>query len=110
MYWTVQSNAAPANTDATFTVNGVSGQRTYIHSVLASYSAAPAGGRLTIRGKRSDRVIDLDITAAGATPLAIDPNGIPFDVGEDVELRLFAAGAAVVGKINAVVRRQSINE
>lgn len=110
MYYAVQSNAAAANTDAVVTVKGVAGQRPWISNVVVSYNGAPTAGRLTIKGLRSDRIFDVDITAAGPVPLGLDDGGIPYDVGEDVELRLFAAGAAVVGKVNCVVRRVSINE
>jgi hypothetical protein len=93
----------PVNTAATFTVTHKPGRSVSFHSLAFSYSAAPAAGRLTIVGTRSGKSWDLDVTASGVFAFLFSANGLMFEVGEDVTVTLAAAGAAVVGKVNANV-------
>lgn len=94
------SRANAVNTVTSVTVKGREGLRTCIDNVVVSYSAAPAGGNLTLIGQSSNRALDVDITAAGPTVIAPADKSFQFAVGEDVVATLAAAGAAVVGKVN----------
>lgn len=95
---------APANTNAVLTVKGQLGKSICLYHIIASYNAAPTGGRLQIVGSESGWQYDVDITAAGPTPSIGIGDGLEFQVGEDVVLTLAAAGAAVTGKINCAAK------
>lgn len=91
--------AAPAaNTAATVTFAAAAGKRHIVEFIGWSYSAAPTGGRLTVKDGATDVVLDLDVTAAG--PGSISPL-IRGALGNAVEVTLAAGGAGISGKLNA---------
>jgi len=93
-----------ANTAVSVTVRGKIGQRVVLDALAWSYSAAPAGGRISAVGVTSSRGVSLDVTVAGADSLPLGRYGIPFDAGEDVLITLAPGGAAVVGSVSVVAR------
>ncbi len=88
-----------ANTLAQVQFGAVTGKRHHLTQVAWSYSAAPTGGRLTVEDGAAV-VFDLDITAAGPGHIAF-PNPLRGEVGQALTVKLAAAGASVVGKVNA---------
>lgn len=98
-YRAASSGPSAANAAATLTVPPRGGARIAIGYLAVSYSAAPAGGRLTITDSDVPKH-DMDITTAGPTLPNLPGGGLVFEAGQAVTLVLAAAGAAVVGKIN----------
>lgn len=90
---------AAANTAVVITYAAVPGFAHALHSIIASYSAAPTGGKVTIEDGAGTTVFEADITAAG-------PTTIPFPVGlmgtknTALVITLAAGAGAVVGKLN----------
>lgn len=80
------------------------GTRWVVHSVMASYSAAPTGGRLTITGLVGSLTFDLDLIQVG--PLLLFG---PFvGITETAVVITLASGAgAVVGKLNAIITEEA---
>lgn len=68
--------------------------------IVYSYSGTPTGGRLRIKDLTTGDVVqDFDISATGKDFLFF-PKAIAFKPGSAIEVRLFAAGTGVVGKLN----------
>lgn len=90
---------AAANTAVVQTYTAETGRQHVLAAVLASYSAAPTGGRLTIEDAAGNVVFDADIIAGGLTPFYFDPPlaGSP---GAALIITLAAGGGSVVGKLN----------
>lgn len=88
-----------ANVDAVATVRGRIGQHISVRSTAFSYNAAPTAGRLRILGLTSGWNVDVDVIAGGPDLIDFGESGVTFQMGEDVEGRIFAAGAAVTGKV-----------
>ncbi len=93
-------NVPSSNTDAVLTFSAAgAGIAHLLGKIVWSYSGTPTGGRLTVKDG-SSVVLDVDVTAAG-------PGFIPFDkalkgtANTAMEVRLYAGGSGVVGKINA---------
>lgn len=93
------TSTAAADTDVVKTYAAEAGIAHLIPAIIFSYSAAPTGGRLTIEDGTGNVVFDIDITAAGAGRVAFRPL-LRGTANTDLIITLFAAGAAVVGKIN----------
>lgn len=91
------SQTAPANTAITVTLPERNGYRIGITDIVASYSAAPTAGLLTVTS--AGKVILLVDVAAGLSNLDYTPP-LADQVGEAVTLTLAAGGAAVVGFLN----------
>jgi hypothetical protein len=94
------SGPSAANTAAIVTLEHRQGARIQVGFCHVSYSAAPAGGRITIGEPGQGPKFDLDITAAGLAPISLPGDGLTFENGADVVATLAAGGAAVVGKVN----------
>lgn len=79
------------------------GTRWVVHSILASYSAAPTGGRLTISGLVGTLTLDLDLIQVGPTLI----QGPFVGIAETAVVITLASGAgAVVGKLNAIITEE----
>lgn len=68
--------------------------------VIWSYSGGTPAGRLTIKDG-SSIILDVDITASGPGYLPLDASPIRITPGNAMEVRLWAGGAGVVGKVTA---------
>jgi hypothetical protein len=68
--------------------------------VLASYSAAPTGGRLTV-SDGGTTILDVDVTAAGPTPIAL-PRPMKGSTNTTLTIALAAGGGAVVPKLTVL--------
>lgn len=110
---TIKSSLPVANTVATVTFPAVATGRWRLVAILASYSAAPTGGSLTVVGDQvplpdgsnpaAKTVVDLDVIAGGPLAVPLPPQGIQMpDAGADMIVTLAAAGAAVVGSLTVV--------
>jgi hypothetical protein len=93
------SATAAANTAVAITVTGVAGQSIRLEHLSASYSAAPAGGTLTVV-VNGVTIWQADITAAGPALPPLPPGGLLCQAGQNAVITLTAAGAAVVGRVN----------
>lgn len=99
-----------ANTLATVTFNNPGGTQPfavpvqYIQHVSWSYNAAPTGGNIVIESPAGQVIWQLHVTAAGPDGHDFEGDGLPGAPGEDVVVALAAAGAAVVGTVNAIRR------
>jgi hypothetical protein len=93
------SATAAANNAVVVTVNGVAGLTQRLAALSWSYSAAPAGGSLTVV-VNAVTVVQLDITAAGPGSLPLAQGGLICQAGQNVVVTLAAAGAAVIGRVN----------
>lgn len=94
------SGTAAANTAVTLTINGVAGQTIRITELSFSYSAAPTAGSVTVV-VNGVTILQFDITAAGPTAIPLPPGGLKCQSGQNAVITLAAAGAAVVGRLNA---------
>jgi hypothetical protein len=75
-------------------------QRWVIGWIVYSYSATPTAGRLRIKDTTTnDVILDIDVSATGKDFLWFQ-QAIRFKPGSTIEVRLFAGGASVVGKLN----------
>lgn len=75
-------------------------RRNVVKALVVSYSAAPTGGRLSATDAGAS-VFDVDLAGAGPHIIPL-PDGIQTAlVNSALVFTLAAAGAAVVGKINA---------
>lgn len=80
--------AAP--TDAT--------KRWVIGTMIASYSGTVTTGRVRVMSGAT-LVVDVDV---GAEATRLIPPGLPGEVGQGMEVRLYSGGASVVGKLNVL--------
>lgn len=88
--------AADAAAVATL-ANPLADHRLRLRFLVASYSAAPTGGLLTISdGAGVNWTVDLDSTA----PLVLPALDLQLGAGATLTVTLAAAGASVVGHIN----------
>jgi hypothetical protein len=90
------ASLAGANASEVITFTGVSGKSHILELVVWSYSVAGAG-RLTVESGLGNRILDIDIVAAGPDWLA--PN-LKANPGSDLIVTLFAL-AGSIGKLNA---------
>lgn len=74
-------------------------QRWRIHTIIASYSAAPTAGSLVI----TDGVFTWTIDVPTAGPVPIPSLDLQCAPGAEVDITLSAAGSAVVGHLNVSV-------
>lgn len=88
-----------ADTNVVLTYPAEEGIAHIIPALIFSYSATPSG-RITIEDGTGNIVFDVDITAAGAGRVPFEPH-LRGTVNSDLIITLFAAGGAVVGKLNA---------
>lgn len=92
-------NVSAVNTNAVVTITPAGGTRIVIDHIVYSYSAAPTGGRLTIVDGATT-VFDIDDTGAGQQAfLQGSPGLASLAIDNVITATLFAAGAAVVGKL-----------
>lgn len=98
-YVPLASGPAAVNVAVQVKVPQRGGARIQIGFLTASYSGAPAGGRLTVSDGDVPE-LDLDITAAGPQLIPVPEGGLTFQPGQAVTASLTAGGAAVVGKIS----------
>lgn len=86
-------------------------RRWRIDTILASYSAAPTGGRLTIDYDEAIRpdgtdpalvnLLDIDLPTSGAFNPNLPVDGLRIPVANAVvTVTLFSGGGTVVGKLN----------
>lgn len=94
--WTTDTINA-TNADAVLTWAARTGAAHSVDVVRWSYSAAPTGGRLTIKDGATI-IEDVDITAAGPGFLPYSRTG---HTNNAFEVRLYAGGSGVVGKLSA---------
>jgi len=97
---TPSSATAAANTAVVLTINAVAGQSQRLTSLSFSYSAAPTAGSLTVV-VNAVTILQLDVTAAGPVTVQLPDGGLECQSGQSVVITLAAAGAAVVGRVNA---------
>lgn len=71
-----------------------------IAGVLASYSAAPTGGRLTV-ADGATTILDVDLTAAGPTPIAL-PRPMKGSTNTTLTVALAAGGGVIVPKLTVL--------
>jgi|FLYN01.1.fsa_nt_gi riboflavin biosynthesis pyrimidine reductase len=92
---------AAANTAVTLTYAAhTDGQAHVVGEIIASYSAVPTGGNLTIEDGAGTTVFQADITAAGPVAIVFDPP-IASRRNTALIITLAAGGTSVVGKLNA---------
>lgn len=95
-------NTPAVNTNAVVTLTPPGGSRIVIDSIIYSYNAAPTGGRITIVDGATT-VMDIDDTGAGQQALLQGTSGLAsLAIDNAVVITLFAAGAAVTGKLFAM--------
>jgi len=82
------------------TINGVAGLTQRLAALSWSYSAAPTAGSITVV-VNAVTIVQLDITAAGPGSVPLAQGGLICQAGQNVVITLAAAGAAVVGRVNA---------
>lgn len=97
------SHFPAAATAAVITVAAVTDRRHIVHAILASYSATPTGGRLTVKSA-STVLVDLDLAIAELVEIN---NPIVAEYGEELEIRLYSGAGTVVGKLNALVTTEA---
>lgn len=88
---------AAANALASVTYAAVTGHRHHAVVVAWSYSAAPTGGKLTIKDGVT-AVFEVDITAAGPGSIPLPP--VRGTANTALVVELAAGGVAVTGKLN----------
>lgn len=97
---TADTGTAAANTAVVITYAAAVGYQHAIEQIVASYSATPTGGALTIEDGAGTTVFQVDLAGAG-------PHNIPFDPplmgseGTALIVTLAAGSGTVVGKLNA---------
>jgi hypothetical protein len=91
--------AAGANQAAAVALNAVVGQRHRLTMLIASYSAAPSGGGITVQDGPTT-VLAMDIASPGATAIPLPPGGIAGTAGLQLTATLAAGGPGVVGKLS----------
>ena len=96
-HWLPPDATPAANTAATMRFDPEAERRHLIGGVCWSYSAAPAGGRLTI-GDGQRNAVDVDIIAGGPGSLLFNPP-LVFPINAPVILTLAAGGAGITGKV-----------
>jgi len=97
---TVLTPNGAVNANVSLSNAGTSRRTIRVVFVQWSYSAAPAGGRLTIADEHRT-IVDIDITTAGTDSLWIPPGGLACQEGDGLNIVLFAGGAGITGKLNA---------
>lgn len=102
-YVPAASGPSAANAAAVITLEERTGARIQLGSLSLSYSAAPAGGRVTIADTGGPR-FDLDVVGAGPYDPTFPDDGITFEAGQPVTITLAPGGAAVIGKVNVCYR------
>lgn len=77
----------------------------YLDWILWSYDDTPTGGKLTVDWDGTT-LLEVDITQGGPGHISWpSPSGVPMlDDAGTLTITLAAAGAAVTGKVNALVR------
>lgn len=91
------SVTSPENIDVVVLLTAAPGKRGSIAGLTTfSYSAAPTGGRLTVKDGATT-LFDVDITAAGPGPLPLVYTG---SVNTALTVTLAAGGSGVIGKLN----------
>lgn len=93
------SATAAANTAVTTTYAAAAGQRHRLTFLSFSYSAAPAGARITIQDGAST-ILDLDYATTAVANVPLPPGGLEGSVNTAMTVTLAAGGAGVVGKLN----------
>jgi hypothetical protein len=94
------SNTAAVNTAVVITINGVAGQAIRLTHLSFSYSAAPTGGNVTVV-VNAVTIFQLDIASVTDFAADLPAGGLECAAGQSCVITLAAAGAAVVGKLNA---------
>lgn len=90
-----------AATAAVVTLAAVAGKRHHLARIVASYSATPTGGRLTVAFGAST-VLDVDVPAAGILDIEFaSPLRNP-DSNEAVTVTLASGAGAVQGKLTVL--------
>lgn len=72
-----------------------------IGGISYSYSAAPMGGRLTVEDAAGNVVFDIDITDPGPGEVLFMP-ALRSGINAALIITLYAGGAGVKGKVNAI--------
>ncbi len=94
------SATAAANTAVVITINGVAGQSIRLQHLSFSYNAAPTGGAISVV-VNAVTIFQLDDAALTDVTIPLPPGGLLCQAGQNAVITLAAAGAAVVGKLNA---------
>lgn len=92
------ASTAAANASELITITNVTGKSSSIAGIICSYSVAGAG-RLTVESGVGNRILDVDITAAGAVVIPMPAGGLRGGISSDLICTLFAV-AGSVGKLN----------
>ena len=95
------NNLPNANTAAVVTLAAEDTVYHHVHKVVWSYSSIPGGGRLHIKDG-STVLVDVDITVAGKDELTFTPEIRSKDPNTAMEIKLYAGGLLVTGKLNVV--------
>lgn len=96
---TGKTATASANTAVTLTLAAATGKRHAISRIVATYSGAPTGGRLSIESPSSTVVFDTDLAGTGLQQIEFNPP-LVFAENTAVLVKLAAGGSGVVGKVN----------
>lgn len=88
-----------ANTAAVVTLAAVAGQRHRITAIAYSYTAAPAGGTLTVVDGATP-LIDIDVTSSGEVWAVLPPGGLVGTANTAMTITLTAGGAGISGKLS----------
>ncbi len=96
---TNETATSGAGAAVSITWDAIANNSHVVRDIQYSYSAAPAGGALTILDG-SDTVFTVDITAAGVGSLYFG-SGKQGTAGRLMTLTLAAPGGQIVGKVNA---------
>jgi len=91
---------SPANANGVITFGAVAGVRHVVSGFAWSYDADPTGGRITITSG-GVALFDMDVTTGGAGKIEF-PRGKVGGAGLDYVLTIYAGGAGIVGKLNAL--------
>lgn len=98
---TADTATAAANTAVVLTYAASTGFQHRIQKIVASYSAAPTGGGLTIQDGSGTTVFQAHITGAGPVEFDLSP-GLIGSEGTALIITLAAGGGSVVGMLNAL--------
>lgn len=113
----IKTHFPAAATLATVTFQAIASRRWRLMGILASYSAAPAGGRLTVVSDELVRpdgvepaavtVLDLDHALAGGIPLWLPVDGVQMPAGNaDMVITLASGAGAIVGKLTVIAQAE----
>jgi hypothetical protein len=96
--------SSAVNTNITITLPASSGVTHFVTGIIASYSAAPTGGRMQVLDGTTT-IFDIDIAITNPAPIMFPDSNPPYAVqGSALGIRLASGGATITGRLNAFGR------